>query len=163
MVTDADQDAYWPPRSWRAEKKGFFPARHDRGFAPQFSPQTKAKKPSGTQGIRGHAVPGNFLDFNSLRSPFVSWDPKSFKQDIGQFYSPLIKPCNKVFSLLKIYLLCKIWPFSVKRWKPVWIRAWVTVFSRLFLFPGFKNDKLTSGESTNRLSGETTCYRSEIG
>ena len=47
-------------------------------------------------------------DFNSLRSPFVSWDPKSFKQDIGQFYSPLIKPCNKVFSLLKIYLLCKI-------------------------------------------------------
>ena len=29
----------------------------------------------------------------------------------------------KVFYLLKIYLLWKIWPIFVKRWKPVWIRA----------------------------------------
>ena len=29
----------------------------------------------------------------------------------------------KVF-LLKIYLLWKIWPISVKRWKPVWVRAY---------------------------------------
>ena len=144
------------------KKRVFFPLVTIAASPLNFRRKQQQKKPSGTQGIRGHAVPGNFLDFNSLRSPFISWDPKSFKQDIGQFYS-LIKPCNKVFSLLKIYLLCKIWPFSVKRWKPVWIRAWVTVFSRLFLFPGFKNDKLTSGESTNRLSGETTCYRSEIG
>ena len=43
----------------------------------------------------------------------------------------------------------------------------VNAFSRLFLFSGFKNDELTSGESTlvraeqlraTRLSGETTCY-----
>ena len=145
------------------KKRAFFPLVTIAASPLNFRRKQQQKKPSGTQGIRGHAVLGNFLDFNSLRSPFISWDPKSFKQDIGQFYSPLIKPCNKVFSLLKIYLLCKIWPFSVKRWKPVWIRAWVTVFARLFLFPGFKNDKLTSGESTNRLSGETTCYRSEIG
>ena len=30
---------------------------------------------------------------------------------------------GKCFLLLKIYLLWKIWPISVKRWKPVWIRA----------------------------------------
>ena len=72
-------------------KRVFFPARHGRGFAAQFSPQTTAKEPSGTQGIRGH-VPGNLLDFNSLKSPFISWDPKSFKRNIGQFHSPRIKP-----------------------------------------------------------------------
>ena len=59
-----------------------------------FRRKQQQKKPSGTQGIRGHAAPGNFLDFNSLKSPFISWDPKSFKQDIGQFHSPRIKPCN---------------------------------------------------------------------
>ena len=73
------------------KKRVFFPARHGRGFAAQFSPQTTAKEPSGTQGIRGH-VPGNLLDFNSLKSPFISWDPKSFKRNIGQFHSPRIKP-----------------------------------------------------------------------
>ena len=106
------------PHVWSQARIRMHTDRRDRGerkkrvFFPLVtiaaSPQTTAKKPSGTQGIRGHAVPGNFLYFNSLRSPFISWDPKSFKQDIGQFYSPRIKPCNRVFSLLKIYLLCKI-------------------------------------------------------
>ena len=31
---------------------------------------------------------------------------------------------ESILLLLKIYLLWKIWPISVKRWKPVWIRAW---------------------------------------
>ena len=41
----------------------------------------------------------------------------------------------KVFSLFKIYLLCKIWPISVKLWKAVWICTWrgndITVVSDL--------------------------------
>ena len=32
------------------DQRGFFPPRHDRGFATQFSPQTTGKTPSGTQG-----------------------------------------------------------------------------------------------------------------
>ena len=36
---------------------------------------------------------------------------------------PRVQP-GKCFLLLKIYLLRKIWPISVNRWKPVWIRAY---------------------------------------
>ena len=72
--------------------------------------------------------------------------------DIGQFHSPQMKPCkspdyfikvsfpivmdmrqgesnifqvatSKAFLSLKTYLLWKIRPISVKRWKPVWILA----------------------------------------
>ena len=32
------------------DQRGFSPARHDRGFSAQFSPQTTEKKTSGTQG-----------------------------------------------------------------------------------------------------------------
>ena len=32
------------------DERFFFPARHDSGFAAQFSPQTTGKKTSGTQG-----------------------------------------------------------------------------------------------------------------
>ena len=39
-------------RPWRAWRPVC--ARHDRGFAAQFSPQTTGKKPSGTQGIQSH-------------------------------------------------------------------------------------------------------------
>ena len=75
-------------------KEEVFPARHDRGFAAQFPPQTTAKKSLWHPGYLGACCPGNFLDFNSLKSHFISWDPKSFKQDIGQFHSPRIKPGN---------------------------------------------------------------------
>ena len=62
----------------------------------------------------------------------LSWVSESFRWDIGQFNSPRIKHLSDPFSrfqpgkffLLKIYLLWKIWPISVKRWKPVWVRAW---------------------------------------
>ena len=60
----------------------------------------------------------------------LSWVSESFRWDIGQFHSPRMKHLSNPFSrfqpgkfLLKIYLLWKIWPISVKRWKPVWIRA----------------------------------------
>ena len=36
--------------------------------------------------------------------------------------------------LLKIYLLWKIWSISVKRWKPVWIRAWFNEAAKLLVF-----------------------------
>ena len=34
-------------------------------------------KAQASRGVRGHAPPGNFLDFNSFKSPFL---------DIGQFH-----------------------------------------------------------------------------
>lgn len=45
-----------------------------------------------------------FLDFNlTPLSPF-SWVSESFRQDIGQFHLPWMKPCNlKSLFLLKIY------------------------------------------------------------
>ena len=87
------------------------------------------------------------MDFNS--GPKV---PFPGVLDIGQFHSPQMKPCKspdyfikvsfhfvvdmrqgesnifqistwKAFLLLKIFLLGKIRPISVKRWKTVWIRA----------------------------------------
>ena len=76
------------------KKKVFFPLVTIAASPLNFRRKQQQKNPSGTQGIRGHAAPGNFLDFYSLKSPFISWDPKSFKQDIGQFLSPRIKPCN---------------------------------------------------------------------
>ena len=88
-----------------------------------------------------------FVDLNSGRNvPFPG------VLDIGQFHSPQMKPCkspdyfikvsfhivmdmrqgesnifqvatSKAFLSLKTYLLWKIRPISVKRWKPVWILA----------------------------------------
>ena len=96
----------------------------------------------------GAWIPWKFLDFNSLKSPFVGFWVIQIRY--GQFHSPRMKPCKsansdfvkvnfrvemrmgarrvqistwKVFLLLKTYLSWKIRPISVKRWKPVWIRA----------------------------------------
>ena len=39
--------------------------------------------------IRGHATPGNVLDFNSLKSPLgLFWVSESFRQDIDQPFFP---------------------------------------------------------------------------
>ena len=65
-----------------------------------------------------------FLDFNlTPLSPF-SWVSESFRQDIGQFHLPWMKPCNlkSLFLIIK-NILWKLWPISVKLWKPVWIRT----------------------------------------
>ena len=70
----------------------------------------------------------------------LSWVSESFRWDIGQFNSPRIKHLSNPFSrfqpgkffLLKIYLLWKIWPISVKRWKPVWVRAWFLMIDLIF-------------------------------
>ena len=51
-----------------------------------------------------------FLDFNSLKFPFLGFR-------VGQIST------RKVFLLFKVYLLWKTWPISLKRWKLVWIRA----------------------------------------
>ena len=45
------------------KKKGFFPARHDRGFAAQFSPQTTAKKTLWHPGYPGACCPRKFFRF----------------------------------------------------------------------------------------------------
>jgi len=76
------------------EKKGFSLLVTITASPLKFRRKQQQKNPSGTQGIRGHAAPGNFLDFNSLKSPFISWDPKSVKQGIGHLHSSRIKPCN---------------------------------------------------------------------
>ena len=57
-------------------------------------PKQRTPKAQASRGVRGHAPPGNALDFNHL-SP-LSCVSESF---------------------------WKLWPISVKRWKPVWIRA----------------------------------------
>ena len=83
----------------------------------------------------------------------LSWVSKSFRQDIGQFHSPWIKPCKSAdhsikvkihivvdmkqgeskkfsefqlgkFLLSKNNLLWKIWLIYVKQWKMVWIHTW---------------------------------------
>ena len=90
-----------------------------------------------SRGGLGHGPQWKFFwDFNSLKSPFLG--SKSFKQDIGQFHAPGMKPCNleSFLSLFKIHPLCKIWLISVKWWKPVWICAWhgndITVVSDFY-------------------------------
>ena len=49
-----------------------------------------------------------------------NWKKKTFVQTIFQ-----ISTWKVLLLLLKICLLWKTWPISVKRWKPVWIRAWL--------------------------------------
>ena len=57
-------------------------------------------------GYRGRLLQDIFLDFYSLKSPFLGF---RVRQDIGQISS------WKVFLLVKIYLLWKMWSISVKR------------------------------------------------
>ena len=87
MYTDRRDRGEW-------KKRVIFPLVTIAASPLDFRRKQQQKNPSGTQGIRGYAAPGNFWDFDSLKSPFISWDPKSFKQDIDQFHSPRIKPCN---------------------------------------------------------------------
>ena len=81
-------------------------------------------------GVTGACSPSKIFGILTPSSP-LSWVSESFRWDIGQFHSPRMKHLSNPFSrfqpgkffLLKIYLLWKIWPISLKRWKPVWIRA----------------------------------------
>ena len=52
-----------------------------------------------------------FLDFYSFKSPFQGFQVIQTGFQLGK----------AGFLLLKTYLLWKMWPISVKRWKPVWI------------------------------------------
>ena len=95
----------------------------------------------------------------------LSWVSESFRWDIGQFNSPRIKHLSNPFSrfhprkffLLKIYLLWKIWPISVKRWKPVWIRAWSGASAALY--PGLFAQSELPEEAWNRANFPDKLYR----
>ena len=50
---------------------------------------------------RGHASPGNVLDFNSL-SP-LSCVSASFRRYIGQFFSPWVNPCESAYYLISTW------------------------------------------------------------
>ena len=95
------------------------------------------------------APPGIFLGFNSLKFPFPgfclmpgNWKKKTFVQTIFQ-----ISTWKVLQLLLKIYLLWKTWPISVKRWKQVWIRAcigWLTNPFSSSIIPGLGTRLLVS-------------------
>ena len=91
----------------------------------------KGPREQASRGARGHAPPGIFLDTSSLKFAFPGFwfigAGKGIKfPEIGK-RKHLSRPFSRFqlgkFLLLKISLLWKIWPISVKRWKPVWIRA----------------------------------------
>ena len=100
----------------------------------------RGPKAQASWGVQGHAPPVIFLDFNSLKSPFLDFRVIQ----IGYWPVPFILDealqLGKFFYLSIIYLLWKIGSISVKRRKPVWICAWVSVLqgSRRFLHPKFK-------------------------
>ena len=65
------------------------------------------------------------FDFNSLKSPFLGF----WIIQTGYWQVPFSSgdwPCNleRFFFIKNVSVLWKIGPISVKRWKPVWIRAW---------------------------------------
>ena len=71
----------------------------------------------GGGGGGGMLPPGNFLDFNSLMSHFLGFSVTQTGNCPNCFWD-----FNLEFSFIKkIYLLWKIWPISIKQWKPVWI------------------------------------------
>ena len=78
------------------------------------------------RGVLGHAPPGNLMDFLKLpKVPFPGFLSHSDRMLASSILLGWSLATWKVLSLLKIYLLWKVWPIFVNRWKPVWIRAWV--------------------------------------
>ena len=73
----------------------------------------RASKEQASNGVRGRAPSGNFLDFYFLRSAFQGFRVIQTGFQLGKCF----------FLLLKTYLFWKMWPMYIKRWKPVWIRA----------------------------------------
>ena len=76
----------------------------------------RALKAQTFSGVQGLAPQKNYLDFYSSESPFLGF------WVIQMGYWPGFN-LESVF-ILKIYFIWKMWPISVKRWKPVWIRTW---------------------------------------
>ena len=78
------------------------------------------------RGVLGHAPPGNLMDFLKLpKVPFPGFLSHSDRMLASSILLGWSLATWKVLSLLKTYLLWKVWPIFVNRWKPVWIRAWV--------------------------------------
>ena len=75
----------------------------------------RALKAQASIGVRERASPDNFLDFNSLKSPFLSfWVVQTgYWSDFN---------LESFFMYFYVFLcIMKIWPISVKRWKTAWI------------------------------------------
>ena len=156
--------ARWP--GWNSKRKQNMNIRRGSRINtdrfPKREPEVQAFwRGGGGGGVRGMRP--------SLKSPFPGFS-ESFRQDIGQFHFPRMMPCKsadyfmkvnfhvvrwiwskistwKVY-LLKIYLLWKIWPSCVKRWKPVWMRAWTLYFK--FLLENNREAILRYGLNKNR-------------
>ena len=116
-------------------------SRRNTGRFPKLAPKAQAFR-----GVRGYASPGAFLDFNSLKSPFLGFSSHSDRilaSSIHLGWSP--STWKVFFYLLKIFRFWKIWPISVKPRKPVWIRA-----CRSNSFPVFspRTHPLERGEKT---------------
>ena len=79
-------------------------------------PILRAPKARASREVRGHAPLENGWDF--LRS----WDWKSTMN--SRVYLNSQEKVNILPHDRGDFKIPKIWPFSVKRWKPVWIRAW---------------------------------------
>ena len=123
--------------------KHMFYSRHASRITTDQFPKQEPKVQASWGGL-GYAPQGNFLDFNTLKTPFLGfwiihtgyW-PVPFSlgealQISGLFHQGQFPCCKldmeqdfnlKRFSPLKIYLLWKIWPISIKQSKLVWIHA----------------------------------------
>ena len=92
-------------------------------FCNFWVPHKRVPKAQASRGRGGMTLVINFFVFNFLKSPFLGLELSLSERILAS--SILLEwslATWKVFSL--IYLLWKIWPISVKRWKPMWIRAW---------------------------------------
>ena len=92
------------------------------------------KRAPKTQSFRGAEAcsPGKVLRYFSL-SP-LSWVSESLRQDIGQFHSPWMKPCNlESFFFIKNISIMKNLTDFCKWWNPVWIRACLPCESWIWL------------------------------
>ena len=81
--------------------------------------------------VPGECSPGKLFWFNSLKSPSLGF----WVIQTGYWQVPFssgealqLGKINTCFLYEKC-LLWKIWPISVKRWKPVGIRAWLVVLA----------------------------------
>ena len=63
----------------------------------------------------------NVLDFNARKCHSLRF--RVFRT--GYWPGFKVKAWKIYFHLLKVIHFSKVWPFYVKRWKPVWIRAWI--------------------------------------
>jgi len=102
----------------------------DLGYTGDRFLKQRASKAQASRGVRGHACPGNFWDFNSLKSPFlVFWVTQTgywlVPFSLDEEWRIFEISTWKITFIKKMYIFYEqIWPISIIRWKPVWIHAW---------------------------------------